>query len=97
VPITDALLKLIDDAIDWHDTTNTLSDVASIAAHAKLDVLGNPVSVEEVGLVYAVVFPSDYKKTIVTFRVRTGRDNVFEMQLTYPNNVANLLPLRKPH
>ena len=55
MPITDALLKLIDDAIDWHDTTNRLSDVASIAAHANLDVLENPVSVEEVGLVYAVI------------------------------------------
>ena len=97
VPITDALLKLINDAIKRHDTTNTLSDVASKAAQAKLDILGNPVSVEEMGPVYAIVFPSDYKKTIVTFRVRTGRDNVFETQLTYPSNVANLLPFRKPH
>jgi hypothetical protein len=99
VPITDALWKLIDDAIKHHDMTglDTLNNVASIAAQAKLDVLGNPVSVREIGdSVYALAFPSDYKETIVPFRVRTGRDNVFETKLIYPNGPINLL-LRKQH
>ena len=93
-PITDALWTIIDDAVKpQHDTTKprastleTLNDVASLAAQAKLDVIGNPVSVEEVGdLTYLIVFPSDYKKTIVNFRVQTGRNNVFDTQLTFPN------------
>jgi hypothetical protein len=107
VPITDALWKLIDDAIKSPtDATKSrttephalsrLNDVAIMAAQAKLDVIGNPVRVEElVGLMYVIEFPSGYKKTIVPFRLRTGRDNVFDTQLTYPTNSLDLVPLRR--
>jgi hypothetical protein len=92
VPITDALWKLIDDAVKRHDAIDTLNDIALIAAQAKLDVLGNPVTVSDLGgLPEVMVFPSAYKKAIVTFRLHTGRDNVFRTQLTYPTNPAGLL------
>jgi hypothetical protein len=104
VPITDALWKLIEDAIKAPDGTKpqakdleTLTDVASMAAQAKLDTLGNPVTVSEAGPVYVIGFPSDYKKAIVNFRVQTGRGNFFETQLTYPNGPVELVPLSKAH
>lgn len=100
VPITDALQKLIDDAIKrpTDKKPETLNDVASIAAEAKLDVLGHPATVSEMdSLAYAVGFPSDYKKSIVTFRLQTGRGNVFETQLIYPTGPIDLVPRRKAH
>jgi hypothetical protein len=98
VPITDALQKLIDDAIKrpTDKKPETLNDVASIAAEAKLDVLGHPATVSEMdSLAYLVRFPSDYKKSIVTFRLQTGRGSVFETQLIYPTGPIDLVPRRK--
>lgn len=94
VPITDALSKIIDDATKSKTVKfETLSDVASIAAQAKLDVLGNPVSVAQIsGLIGSIIrFPTDYKKTIVSFRVHTGRENVFGTDLVYPGDSAGIV------
>ena len=88
VPITGALDKIITDAIKSKTARlDTLKDAASIAAEARLDVLGNPVSVAKLPDwgAYVITFPSDCKKTIVTFRVHTGRENVFESQFIYPS------------
>jgi hypothetical protein len=67
-----------------------------MAAQAKLDALGNPVSVSEAGPVYMIGFPSDYKKAIVNFRLQTGRGKFFETQLIYPT-AAVLVPSSKAH
>lgn len=76
-----------------------MNDVASIAAEAKLDVLGNPVAVSEISgfAAYVMTFPSDYKKTIVNFRVETGRNNTFETQLTYPSGPFDFVPSSSVH
>lgn len=93
VPITDALAKIIADSKSQMKHTETLADVASIAAEAKLDVLGNPVSVSQITgwSGYFIQFPPDYKKTIVTFRVHTGRENDFATDLIYPGAFASFL------
>lgn len=100
VPITDALSKIIDDALNSQAMkTETLNDIASIAAQAKLDVLGNPVSVSQISTftAYFIQFPADYKKTVVNFRVHTGREKVFATDLVYPSGLATFLSSSNAH
>jgi hypothetical protein len=94
VPITDALGAIINSGFK-KQPIETLKDVATIAAQAKLDVLGYPVAISEMsGFAYFVTYPSDYKKTVINFRVQTGRDKVFDTQLTYPTAPFDMVPLR---
>jgi hypothetical protein len=66
-------------------TLHTLNDAAIIAAQSKLDALGNPVSVTQLGPVdaYLLKFPTDYKQAVVFFQVHTGREKVFTTTLAY--------------
>lgn len=100
LPITNALGKIIADTMKSQTKRiETLADAASIAAQAKLDVLGNPVSVSQIGgySLYLIQFPADYKKTIVSFRVDTGRENVFATHLVYPSALAGFVSSNNVH
>lgn len=89
VPITDAFGKIINDTIKSQAAQfRTLADAAAVAAQAKLDVLGNPASVSELGGFGYIMTPSPrYQKTVVVLRLHSGRDKVFETELTYPNDI----------
>jgi hypothetical protein len=90
LPITDAFGKIVNDTIKSQagGQFRTLADAAAVAAQAKMDVLGNPVSVSEFGRFGYVVTPSPrYQNTVVVLRLHSGRDKVFETQLTYPNDI----------
>ena len=90
VPITDAFGKIINETIKSQAAQfRTLTDAAAVAhAQAKLDVLGNPASVSELGGFGYIMTPSPrYQKTVVVLRLHSGRDKVFETELTYPNDI----------
>ena len=89
VPITDAFGKIINETIKSQAAQfRTLADAAAVAAQAKLDVLGNPASVSELGGFGYIMTPSPrYQKTVVVLRLHSGRDKVFETELTYPNDI----------
>lgn len=89
VPITDAFGKIINDTIKSQAAQfRTLADAAAVAAQAKLDVLGSPASVSELGGFGYIMTPSPrYQKTVVVLRLHSGRDKVFETELTYPNDI----------
>ena len=96
LPITDAFDKIITDTIKSHAVEiRTLTDAAVVAAPAKMDVLGNPVSVSEFGRFgYIITASPHYKKTVAVLRLHSGRDKVFETQLTYPNDINIVFRLR---
>ena len=98
LPVTDALGSMISGDSKRSQRIETFNDVAAIASKAKLDVLGNPVSVDELASFgYLIRYPSDYKKTVITFRAHTGRNKVFETQLTYPDAPIALVFLKATH
>jgi hypothetical protein len=85
VPGTPLLEKMIK---DFGEATNknriSLKDFAYYAAQNNLDVLGNPVEKQDSEWVILVTFPTSYKDTTVSLRLKTGRGNTFSTELHFP-------------
>jgi hypothetical protein len=74
---------------DFGEKNPGLRDFAYHAAQNNLDVLGNPVETQAVetqgsGPFFFVTFPTSYKGTTVSLRLKTGRGNTFSTELRFP-------------
>jgi hypothetical protein len=82
---TPLLEKTINDFVKSHPKdASYLADFAYFAAQNNLDVLGNPVEKQDLSDLIFLRFTSSYKRTVLSLRLLTGRENTFTTQLVFP-------------